>query len=154
MRESAIQAAVCQHWRMFGRPHTLVAAIPNEGAKGQPGLTAGLADLLVMGGNVRIGFMELKTPTGRLSLDQKLFRNLCAFCSIPFVEAYGRDEPIKVLEDWSIVRRQIGAPSMARLTASEDILKRARDGQSAEGIAIAFGMPVEDVRAIIVRGRP
>ncbi|MCJ2009781.1 VRR-NUC domain-containing protein [Methylobacterium sp. J-092] len=154
MRESAIQAAVCQHWRMFGRPHTLVAAIPNEAAKGQAGLTKGLPDLLVIGGTVRLGFIELKVPTGRLSLEQKTFRNLCAFCSIPFVEAYGRDEPIKVLEDWGILRRQVGAPSMARPTAPEDILRRARDGQSPEGIAIAYGMPVEDVRSIIVRGRP
>lgn len=95
---------------MFGRPHTLVAAIPNEAAKGQAGLTKGLADLLVIGGNVRIGFIELKTQTGRLSLEQRTFRALCAFVSIPFVDTYGRDEPIAVLERWGIVRPQIGGP--------------------------------------------
>lgn len=154
MRESAIQAAVVQHWRMFGRPHTLVAAIPNEAAAGQAGLTAGLPDLLVMGGNIRFGYMELKTPTGRLSIHQKEFRGLCAFWSIPFAEAYGRDEPIAVLEGWGILRPQVGAPSLNRPTLPEQILKRAQDGQSPEGIASTFAMSLEDVRAIIVRGRP
>jgi len=111
MRESAIQSAVCQHWRMFGLPHTLVAAIPNEAAKGQAGLTRGLPDLLIIGGRVRIGFIELKTQTGRLSLDQKAFRALCAFGSIPFVDTYGRDEPIAILEAWGIVRPQVNAPA-------------------------------------------
>ena len=111
MRESAIQAAVCQHWRMFGLPHTLVAAIPNEAAKGQAGLTKGLPDLLIIGGRVRIGFMELKTQTGRLSLEQKTFRALCAFVSIPFVDTYGRDEPIAILEAWGVVRPQVNGPA-------------------------------------------
>lgn len=110
MRESAIQAAVVQHWRMFGQPHTLVAAIPNEAAKGQTGLTKGLPDLLVIGGRVRIAFLELKVPTGRLSLEQKLFRNLCAFVGIEFVAAYGRDEPIAVLEGWGILRPNLNGP--------------------------------------------
>lgn len=110
MRESAIQAAVVQHWRLFGQPHTLVAAIPNEAAKGQAGLTKGLPDLLVIGGRVRIGFIELKVVTGRLSLEQKLFRNLCAFVGIEFVAAYGRDEPIAVLERWGILRPNLNGP--------------------------------------------
>lgn len=118
MRESAIQAAVCQHWRMFGLPHTLVAAIPNEAAKGQAGLTKGLPDLLIIGGRVRIGFMELKTPTGRLSLEQKTFRALCAFVSIPFADTYGRDEPIAILEAWGVVRPQVNGPAAYHSDAS------------------------------------
>ncbi|KQQ04509.1 hypothetical protein ASF56_12230 [Methylobacterium sp. Leaf122] len=110
MRESAVQAAVVQHWRMFGQPHTLVAAIPNEAATGQAGLTKGLPDLLIIGGRVRIAFMELKVATGRLSFEQKLFRNLCAFAGIEFVDAYGRDEPIAVLEGWGIVRPNLNGP--------------------------------------------
>ena len=119
MRESAIQAAVCQHWRMFGLPHTLVAAIPNEAAKGQAGLTKGLPDLLIIGGRVRIGFMELKTPTGRLSLEQKTFRALCAFVSIPFADTYGRDEPIAILEAWGVVRPQVNGPGAYQTDPSQ-----------------------------------
>jgi hypothetical protein len=119
MRESDIQSAVCQHWRMFGLPHTLVAAIPNEAAKGQAGLTKGLPDLLVIGGRVRIGFMELKTATGRLSLEQKTFRALCSFVSIPFVDTYGRDEPIAILESWGVVRPQVNGPAAYQTDPSQ-----------------------------------
>lgn len=111
MRESAIQDAVLKHWRMFGLPHTLVAAIPNARAAGQAGLTKGLPDLLVIGGRVRIGFLEIKTATGRLSLEQKTFRTLCAFVSIPFADTYGRDEPIAILESWGVVRPQVNGPA-------------------------------------------
>lgn len=150
MRESAIQSAVVQHWRMFGRPHTLVAAIPNEAAKGQAGLTRGLPDLLVIGGNVRIGFMEMKTPTGRLSLEQKTFRALCAFVSIPFVDTYGRDEPIAILERWAIIRAQVGGPvSYQRNDEIAEICQRVRDGQSIKGIAAVLGITVETVESIL-----
>ncbi len=43
VRESAIQSAVVEHWRVLGLPNTLVAAIPNAGALGQAGLNAGLS---------------------------------------------------------------------------------------------------------------
>lgn len=160
MRESAIQSAVVKHWRMFGLPHTLVAAIPNEGAKGQAGLTKGLPDLLVIGGRVRIGFMELKTRTGRLSLEQKLFRSLCGFSTIPFVDTYGRDEPIAILEGWGIVRPQVNGPAgyaprpyESRDEASE-IRALAADGQTSKLIAISFGLTVEAVEAILAGAQP
>lgn len=150
MKESAIQAAVLQHWRLFGRPHTLVAAIPNQFAAGQPGLTKGLPDLLVIGGNVRIAFVELKVATGRLSYEQKLFRNLCAFVSIPFVDTYGRDAPIAVLEAWGVVRPQVGGPVAYQPNdEAAQICQRVRDGQSIKGIAAAFGMTIDDVNAIL-----
>ena len=91
LRESAIQAAVLDHWRTLGRPGTLVAAIPNAGALGQAGLTAGLSDLLVMGGLVRIGFLELKREGGRESVEQKAFRHRCEALAIPCVVIVGRD---------------------------------------------------------------
>lgn len=107
-RESAIQAAVIDHWRALGRPDTLVAAVPNAGALGQPGLTAGISDLLVLGGLVRIGFIELKREGGVESNAQESFRRRCEALAIPCVVTFGRDEPIAVLERWEIVRRQAG----------------------------------------------
>ena len=47
-REGLIQAAVVEHWLKLGVPGSLVAAIPNANAHGQPGLTRGLPDLLVI----------------------------------------------------------------------------------------------------------
>ncbi|GJE29756.1 hypothetical protein [Methylobacterium organophilum] len=107
LRESAIQAAVIAHWRALGLPETLVAAIPNAGALGQAGLTAGLSDLLVLGGAIRIGFIELKTDRGVESEHQARFRIRCEHLGIPCVVTHGRDEPIAVLERWGVVRPHI-----------------------------------------------
>jgi hypothetical protein len=107
--ETAIQSAVVDYWRVLGRPDTLVAAIPNAGAMGQPGLTKGLPDLLVLGdlpGAARVGFIELKrTSRSFVSGDQLTFGELCRKVGIPYAVAVGRDEPIAILEDWDVVRR-------------------------------------------------
>jgi len=107
-RESAIQSAVLKHWHFFGTPGSLVAAVPNAGALGQPGLTAGVSDLLVLGGLIRVGFIELKRDCGVESDAQVAFRERCEQLAIPCVVTFGRDEPIAVLERWEIVRRQVG----------------------------------------------
>lgn len=110
--EKVLQAAVINHWRWFGKPHTLVAAIPNAGALGQPGLTAGLPDLMVVCDQKKVGFIELKRDgrqterNGGLSEDQIKFRDLCELRQIPWTVTYGRDEPIAALEDWGVVARR------------------------------------------------
>ena len=110
-RETAIQQAVIDHWRMLGLPDTLVAAIPNANAFGQPGLTPGLPDLLVLGpglpGNCLVAFIELKRErrASRLSDAQRAFERLCGTLGARYAVAYGRDEPIRLLEDWGVVRR-------------------------------------------------
>ena len=108
-RESLIQQAVIDHWKLLGEPNTLVAAIPNQKAFGQPGLTKGLPDLLVMGprvpGHCHAGFLELKRDRrSPVTEDQKNFARLCLDLGIAIAIAYGRDEPIRVLEDWGVVR--------------------------------------------------
>lgn len=103
--EKAIHAAVIDHWRICGVPGSLVATIPNEGAKGQPGLRRGLADLLVIAPGLPVGFLELKRIGGLLTEDQADFGQLCAMQRIPWAVSYGRDEPIAILEQWGVVRK-------------------------------------------------
>jgi hypothetical protein len=109
-REAAIQSAVVAHWRVLGEPNTLVAAIPNAGAMGQPGLTAGLPDLMIIGpkvpGSCRVGFIELKREArSTMSAAQDEFRGLCRRLDVPHEVCVGRDAPIAVLEAWGIVKR-------------------------------------------------
>lgn len=107
LSEKQIQQAVISHWRSFGLPGTLVAAVPNAGAHGQPGLHRGLFDLIVMGGEFlrdRTGWLELKTDAGRMSAHQITFGNICQMTGAPHAVAYGRDQPIRVLERWKVVR--------------------------------------------------
>ena len=106
--EKAIQAAVVDHWKLLGEPRTLVAAIPNANAHGQPGLTKGLPDLMVVGPRVpgNLAFIELKRErTSPISKAQLDFARLCLEHDVSVVVAYGRDEPIRVLEAWGVVRR-------------------------------------------------
>jgi hypothetical protein len=93
---------------MLGQPDTLVACVPNAGAMGQPGLTRGLADLVVLGRNVpgSVGFIELKrearSPVSDAQLD---FAALCQFLGVAYARCVGRDEPIQVLKAWGIIRQ-------------------------------------------------
>jgi hypothetical protein len=104
--EAGIQAAVLDHWLALGLPNTLVAAIPNAGALGQPGLTCGLADLMVMTPQIGVGFIELKRDArSHLSEAQEGFRELCLRLHVQHAVTYGRDEPIALLEEWSAVKR-------------------------------------------------
>jgi hypothetical protein len=107
--EKANQAAVVAHWRMLGQPDTLVAAIPNQFAHGQPGLTPGLPDLMAIGPRVPggVGFIELKRePSSPVSDPQDDFAALCAKLGVAYALCVGRDEPIRILEHWGVVRRQ------------------------------------------------
>ena len=110
--EKAIQAGVVDHWAILGEPDTLVAAFPNAGAMGQPGLTPGLPDLLVMGPNLPggfpVAFIELKRDERSIVSDAQLeFQRLCAKLGARYAIAYGRDEPIALLEAWSVARRAL-----------------------------------------------
>ena len=108
-RESDIQSAVLEHWKTLGRPMTLVAAIPNAGAMGQPGLTCGLPDLLVMGpdipGDHPIGFIELKRDHKRETDAQLGFALLCAKLGLQCVpRAAATSRSRFSLEKWGVVR--------------------------------------------------
>lgn len=107
LSEAAIHKAVVSHWRHFGLPDTLVATIPNAFSHGQPGLTPGLADLLILAPSLPVGFIELKSETGRVSEAQLHFQTHCERLHIPFAITRGRDEPIKLLELWGVVREAL-----------------------------------------------
>lgn len=100
------------HWKAFARPNTLVASIPNMGAMGQYGLTKGVFDLIVITPQIGCGFLELKTDKRRnekargMSPDQDAFKLLCITNNVRCAVAYGRDEPIQVLEHWGAVKPQ------------------------------------------------
>ena len=110
--EKAIQTSVIGHWRVLGVAGSLVAAVPNAGALGQPGLRRGLFDLVVLSPTLgaATGWLELKRESrrgeklGGLSDDQIEFRAVCLSRGVPHAVAYGRDEPIEVLRKWGAVR--------------------------------------------------
>ena len=111
--EKEIHQATIDHWRLFRTPNSLVATIANAGAFGQPGLTPGLFDLVVIGDLIdgaKVGFIELKRDDkAALSPHQIVFKELLAHHGILFAVTFGRDQPITVLETWGAVRPQARA---------------------------------------------
>lgn len=105
MTEAQITDAVISHWRQCGLKGTLVASIPNMGSRGQYGLTKGLPDLIVLSPELPVGFIELKTDKGRIRQEQESFAALCDSLEIHHAITRGRDEPIRILEQWGVVRR-------------------------------------------------
>jgi hypothetical protein len=110
-RESLIQQACLSHWKLLGVPGSLVAAIPNARAHGQPGLTRGLFDLIVLSPALgdRTGWLELKAEDGELTKDQREIKLLMIALGIPYAVTWGRDQPIRVLEEWGAVLPQARA---------------------------------------------
>lgn len=104
MTEAQITAHVMQRWRTLGLPNTLVASVPNMGARGQHGLTPGIPDLICIG-PAFVGFLELKTEKGRVSEAQELFKTLCVVNGIPHSITYGLDQAVTILEHWKMIRR-------------------------------------------------
>ena len=105
--EDQITAAVLEHWRTFGVPGSLVAAIPNKRAFGQVGLTRGLPDLIVLSPQLGrfTGFIEQKRRRGGTLSDAQLgIGKLLVERGVPYAVCRGRDEPIKILEAWGAVR--------------------------------------------------
>jgi hypothetical protein len=104
--EKAIHSAVIDRWLLLGVKGSLVATIPNEGAFGQPGLTKGLFDLIVLSPTLGrlTGWLELKKPDGALSAAQKEFRALLLPLGVPHAVAYDVDQAARVLEEWGAIR--------------------------------------------------
>ena len=108
--EKLIHQAVIDHWRALREPNTLVATLANAGAMGQPGLTPGLADLVVFAPGLPVGFIELKRDyDSPMSDAQRDFAALCLTLGVRYALCYGRDEPIQLLEIWRAVRKQADA---------------------------------------------
>ena len=106
LSEKQIHQAVMAHWKARGKPNTLVATIPNARAFGQPGLTQGLPDLIVIGGSAinRVAFLELKTERGKLSPAQEAFRDLCIAVGVDYAVPRGLDQALHTLELWGIIK--------------------------------------------------
>jgi hypothetical protein len=60
---------------------------------------AGIADLIVLGGPNRVTFLEVKTPKGRQSVEQKVFEEICAKHKVKYAVVRSVGEAIKQLNN-------------------------------------------------------
>ena len=105
--EARIQAETVQLLQRF---RVMCHSVPNEGAGTDMirttqlvalGLRKGVADLVVWwpkeGGGVDIGYLEMKTPRGRLSEAQKAFARKCMEQGVSYDVAHSVDEVLAIM---------------------------------------------------------
>lgn len=66
------------------------------------GVKAGVGDILIAGGRPPLIWLELKSPTGRLSDPQKDWRDWCALVGIPWFLCRSLEDVVEALESLQI----------------------------------------------------
>lgn len=98
--EAKIQAAIVKALRQNGY---FCHSVSNEAAGDNPvrqgqfitmGLYPGVADLVVWLPGGRVGYLEIKTATGKLSPNQEKFRDRCLSAGVPWGIARSVEEAL------------------------------------------------------------
>lgn len=110
--ESVLQSKIVFALSALG---VFLFSVPNELAGGGAGaarkmaqfkamgLRAGISDLILMGDNGVAHFMEVKTPTGKLSEHQVKFWNLCVKRGWPYTVVRTVAEAVDYAKVWGLV---------------------------------------------------
>ena len=116
--EASLQRAVVQYLSLLENQRRLYFfAVPNQGGAGLKkrgavlkglGQRAGVSDLVIMygstGGVPKTAFVELKAPSGSMSLAQHLFADQCERFGFEYHVVRGLDEMVNLIETWGLVR--------------------------------------------------
>lgn len=111
--EKDIQSAILKMWKQSMVSGSLVAAIPNQRAFGQSGLTKGLPDLILIANGAHM-YLELKrgkgfwngkkVSAGTLSNEQKAFAEICNANNIKWSVSYGLSDAIEQCRAFGVIR--------------------------------------------------
>jgi VRR-NUC domain len=107
--EARIQAAIVE-WARVVAPSVLVFAIPNGGLRSKAeaarlkwtGVVAGVPDLAVIAPGGKAHFLEVKTPTGRLSDDQREIMDTLGRLGAPVMTVASVDDVRRAFSGWGI----------------------------------------------------
>ena len=103
--EDRIQIAIAQYldarrFFFFSVPNERKASVVTHSILKAMGLRKGVADLVVWDVRNRSGFIEVKTEAGRLSVDQREFRDECLARGLPWGLARSADDVVELLGEW------------------------------------------------------
>ncbi len=104
--ESQIQQAAVT-WFRLQYPGMLIAAVPNGGFRNareaaimrKEGVLAGFSDLVVIG-EQNVLFVEMKTPKGRLSPLQSLFKRRVESLGFEYLVCHSLEEFVQSIRRW------------------------------------------------------
>jgi VRR-NUC domain len=111
--EARIQAAIVE-WVRTIAPDVLIFAVPNGGLRSKAeaarlkwtGVVAGVPDLAVIAPTGKAHFLEVKTPTGRLSDDQREIITALGRLGSPFMTVTSIDDVRRAFSCWGIQTRE------------------------------------------------
>lgn len=121
-KEDQLQMLVFDMIRLFGHPDLIAYHAFNEGHRAarsrefyaRLGMYAGLADVCLVLPDLRPAYLELKTVAGRLSADQRAFRDRCERRGIPHAVACTAEQAAEILHGWGAL---VANPLNARRAA-------------------------------------
>lgn len=110
--EHSIQESLVDILKYAARPEVFVYAIPNAGRRSRragaamvaEGLRKGVADLCIMWEGGQSGYLEMKTRTGPLRVEQKGFRAICGRLDHRWAMARSVEEALDVLRGWNALK--------------------------------------------------
>lgn len=70
------------------------------------GMLAGAPDLIVIPPSGKACFLEIKSPTGRLSIEQRAFQGRCISAGVPYAVARSSRDAEACLADWGALRKE------------------------------------------------
>lgn len=126
MTELALQKFAANLLRLNAVPGVIWFHCPNgearsarTGAKLRAmGVRRGVADLVIVRPGGLVHFLELKTPKGSLSIEQRAFRDECEYHGIPYAVATSSTRIEAILRDWGALRSITPIPArMPRIAA-------------------------------------
>lgn len=109
--EEQLHMAIWQHIKLLA-PKNVVAFHPaNGGARSKRtagrlkamGVVPGIPDLVFVLADGRAAFMEIKTPDGRLSAEQKAFQSKCSDMGVEHAVIYNVDQALSILKAWGVL---------------------------------------------------
>lgn len=106
MTEKQLHKAVCDYLSVVLPSTVRFYTVPNDGARGQPGLTRGVPDLAFVRQGGSCAFIELKTDKGRLSEHQAAWLDWCAENGVDAAVCRSLDDVRACLEAWQIRTRE------------------------------------------------
>ena len=86
-------------WAWFSIPNAPRNKVTGARLKAE-GMRAGMADMGFLLPDGRAAFIEFKTPTGRLSAEQRAFQSQCQLMGVPYAVCRSSDEAIAALSSW------------------------------------------------------
>ena len=110
--EHALQVAVVEYMALAVKPELYWSAIPNGGKRNlsvavklkREGVRRGTPDIVILLPEGRVAWLELKVKGGSLSLEQRLFRDVCQRLGHHWAVAKSLDDVIAFLNKIDAVK--------------------------------------------------